>query len=73
MAPPTRPIPDEQLRRFNMALADHLGLDPHRLTGIEWVIDGNPEGKARVTWTGVDLVDEQVVLDLFNGAGARGE
>lgn len=58
-----RPIPDEQARRFGLAVCARLGLDPAIVSEkIEWHVNGD---LAPVTLTVYLPADE--VLAMFNG------
>jgi hypothetical protein len=63
MSAPTRPVPSEQQRAFELALAEELGVDPTRFGLVQWKTDGD---RARVELFTIMPTDR--LLELFNGA-----
>lgn len=70
MSGPTRPIPTEQARAFDRAIADRLGLDLG-IVGDDFhvnftVTGGDDLGKLSVSFSAYLPADE--ILEMFNGA-----
>lgn len=70
MSQPMRPVPDEQTRSFNVALAERLGLDPKIIAEskfkADWTVVGGEEfGKVSVSFDAYLPATE--ILAMFNG------
>lgn len=66
MSAPFRPVPDEQMQAFGLAVCKRLGLDPE-LVGdrIHWKVTG---GEPLGTVSFEVYLPSQEILDMFNGA-----
>lgn len=65
MSAPTTPVPSEQQKAFELALAEELGVDPAQFGLVGWRID---DEQARVEL--FTIMPANRLLQLFNGAGA---
>lgn len=70
MSRPSRTIPDEQVRRFNLAVCKRLGIDPEIVAETNFkadllVVGGEEFGRLSVSFDAYLPADE--ILALFNG------
>ena len=72
MSTPSRPIPDEQTRAFNLAVCKRLGIEPdiiadHNFRADFTVSSGEEFGQLNVSFTAYLPADE--ILGMFDRAG----
>jgi hypothetical protein len=66
---PEHYVPTEQARRFRIAVAEHLGLDPAKVSGTDFRVEVTGDDFGRVSL--VAFVPQADLVRLFNESHAE--